>query len=171
MERARSPLDIQSIQVVPTLSSAPRPLPKPAFNLRQTRRLVKHIRGNNQSRLIHTAPVFQPGSGRTGGGLGRSGGGSVARRSSRYWAEKELERLDEAFLSVAGQVKEQKQAAQRWIRRQKIRMEVSTSPLSVWSFCVFASSADECACACCPGELGNEGETGFELDSRATVGR
>lgn len=51
------------------------------------------------------------------------------RRTTKaaYWsrgAQKELERLDEAFLSVGGQVKAQKQAAQKWIRRQRIRMEV-----------------------------------------------
>lgn len=112
------------------------------FNLRHTRTPVNQPRGTNQSRLIHTAPVFQPTSGRAGAGLGGSGGGPVARRSSRYWAEKELERLDEAFQSVAGQAKEQKQAAQRWIRRQEIRMEVRIFPLLACPLCVCVSFVD-----------------------------
>ncbi|CAM9690174.1 unnamed protein product, partial [Hapterophycus canaliculatus] len=95
-----------------------------------------------QSRLIHTAPVFQPDAGKesssvVAGGrnsmrgtqvLGNSGGGSGGRRNSgtRFGtreSKKELERLDEAFSLLADQVRSQKEAAQKWIRRQNIRME------------------------------------------------
>eukprot|EP00903_Cladosiphon_okamuranus_P021149 g19425.t1 len=81
-----------------------------------------------QSRLIHTAPVFEPKSGRassvgtrgaSSSGMGRSRGGHWVRG-----AEEELKRLDEAFVSVGDQVRAQKEAAQKWIRRQRIRMEV-----------------------------------------------
>lgn len=51
----------------------------------------------------------------------------MGRSKAGYWArgaEQELERLDEAFMSVGEQVRAQKEAAQKWIRRQRIRMEV-----------------------------------------------
>lgn len=90
----------------------------------------------NKSRLIHTAPVFEPNSGRAssaGGVKGSRGGhnGGVGRRSKAgCWArgteQQDLERLEEAFRSVGEQVRAQKEAAQKWIRRQRIRMEVCT---------------------------------------------
>lgn len=55
-----------------------------------------------------------------GGGLGRNS-------DVGYWARgaaTELERLDEAFAAVGAQVSAQKEAAKKWIRRQRIRMEV-----------------------------------------------
>lgn len=96
---------------------------------------------NNKSRLIHTAPVFEPNSVRAssaGGVKGSRGNGTgMGKSKTGYWArgaEQELERLDEAFLSVGDQVRAQKEAAQKWIRRQRIRMEVcgqSAKPCSV----------------------------------------
>ncbi|CBJ31731.1 hypothetical protein Esi_0278_0041 [Ectocarpus siliculosus] len=91
-----------------------------------------------QSRLIHTAPVFQPETGRasSAGGAGgqnsaqvagRTGGGLGKNGDVGYWARgaaTELERLDEAFAAVGAQVSAQKEAAKKWTRRQRIRMEV-----------------------------------------------
>ncbi|CAN0019560.1 unnamed protein product [Ectocarpus sp. 12 AP-2014] len=90
-----------------------------------------------QSRLIHTAPVFQPETGRASpaggsGGrnsaqvAGRTGGGLGRNSNVGYWARgaaTELGRLDEAFAAVGAQVSAQKEAAKKWIRRQRIRME------------------------------------------------
>lgn len=59
------------------------------------------------------------------GGGGHTG--ATDKNKAGYWAreaEQELERLDEAFVSVSDQVRAQKEAAQKWIRRQRIRMEV-----------------------------------------------
>lgn len=59
------------------------------------------------------------------GERGSRGGMGIGK--AEYWArgaEQELERLDEAFLSVGDHVNTQKEAAQKWIRRQRIRMEV-----------------------------------------------
>lgn len=84
-----------------------------------------------KSRLIHTAPVFEPNSGgvsSVGGVKGfRGENGGIGRNKAGYLArgvEQELERLDEAFMSVGDQVRAQKEAAQKWIRRQRLRMEV-----------------------------------------------
>lgn len=51
----------------------------------------------------------------------------MERSKARPWvrgAEQEVKSLDEAFLSVGDQVRAQKEAAQKWIRRQRVRMEV-----------------------------------------------
>ncbi|CAM9168608.1 unnamed protein product, partial [Choristocarpus tenellus] len=94
-----------------------------------------------QSRLIHTAPTFTPdeggglgstrgrsprGSSRFGRGASKGGrGGRGERGSARAQAEeRELERLEEAFKNGKCKVAEQKRVAQRWIRRQGIRMQV-----------------------------------------------
>ncbi|CAM9168820.1 unnamed protein product [Ectocarpus fasciculatus] len=96
-----------------------------------------------QSRLIHTAPVFQPetgmasSAGGTGGRnsaqvAGRPGGGLGRNSDVGYWARgaaTELERLDEAFAAVGAQVRAQKEAAKKWIRRQRIRMEAQTDAM------------------------------------------
>ncbi|CAM9971025.1 unnamed protein product, partial [Scytosiphon promiscuus] len=97
-----------------------------------------------QSRLIHTAPIFQPEAGKDSPS-GLAGGRNAVRGSQRLridggdssgaaWrrrgtsfgareAERELERLDDAFSLLMNQVRAQKEAAHKWIRRQRIRME------------------------------------------------
>lgn len=85
--------------------------------------------------------MFQPDTGRalppTGaagwngrgvrGGAGIVGSARGRHNAAEYWAratERELEKLEEAFAAVGRHVRVQKVAAQRWIRRQRIRMEV-----------------------------------------------
>lgn len=53
-------------------------------------------------------------------GEGNQNGGGYRGRV----AERELDRLEESFYSMMEHVKAQKLAAQKWIRRQHIRMEV-----------------------------------------------
>lgn len=92
----------------------------------------------NQSRLVSTAPVFKPDPGRgssageggrwsvsRGGGRGRIlNSNSSARGYDSFSADRELKKLDAAFTAMELHVNEQKEAAQKWIRLQRIRMEV-----------------------------------------------
>lgn len=76
--------------------------------------------------MFEPNPAKASSAGGVKGGRGHNGG-TGRSKAGWYWArgaEQELERLEEAFLSVGDQVRAQKEAAQKWIRRQSIRMEV-----------------------------------------------
>lgn len=84
------------------------------------------------------------GSQQLGDGGCRSGGKGGAWRNSNTEfatreAEKELEKLDAAFSLLGGQVRAQKEAAQKWIRRQRIRMEVYTTAAFTSAQCLSTS--------------------------------
>lgn len=61
---------------------------------------------------------------RGGGSVGATGTGENARTYRASAADRELEKIDEAFATSMENLRLQKIAAQRWIRRQHIRMEV-----------------------------------------------
>lgn len=107
---------------------------------------------DTQSRLIHTAPVFQPEVDKsarrhmweTVGGTNRAGG-RKRDTAAAYWAtgaQRELDRLNAAFSAVKGRMATQKLAAQKWIRRQRIRMEVGTLRVIRWQLDLLAWNSE-----------------------------